>query len=86
VSAGLDGLLSPYAAPVPDGDVWTCGGWTATTGPDGLGLAGAGDDLAALRALCAAAWAGSPGDVRGEGTAATGAIERLGLAGDRYLA
>ncbi|HZB48909.1 MAG TPA: HAD-IIA family hydrolase [Mycobacteriales bacterium] len=77
VTAGLDGLLEPYEAPVATGDGWACGGWTA--GAD-LRLSGAGDDPAALRALCAAAWAGSPGPVRPSGAAAAAAVERLGLA------
>ena len=77
VTAGLDGLLVPYEEPVAGGDGWTCGGWTVSAD---LRLAGGGDDLAALRALCAAAWAGTPGPVRPDGAAATAAVERLGLA------
>jgi HAD superfamily hydrolase (TIGR01450 family) len=77
VSAGLDGLLSPHRAPERGDAAWTCGGWTA--GPDLL-LSGEGEDLDALRALCAAAWAGGPGPVKAEGPAATAAVERLGLA------
>jgi HAD superfamily hydrolase (TIGR01450 family) len=76
VAAGLDGLLTAYDPPVPDGDGWTCGGWTATAG---LRLGGSGDDLAALRALCAAAWAASPGPVAADGAEAAAAVERLGL-------
>ena len=45
----------------------------------GLRLSGAGDDLEALRALCAAAWTDAPGEVRPEGAAAAAAVERLGL-------
>ncbi|MFL6129744.1 MAG: HAD-IIA family hydrolase [Mycobacteriales bacterium] len=76
VCAGLDGLLTPYEAPVPSGVTWTCGGWTVTAG---LRLSGAGEDLHALRALCAAAWAGSPGAVTADGAAAALAVQRLGL-------
>lgn len=79
VSAGLDGLLAPHPAPVVDGaGGWTCGGWTATA-DSGLLLGGAGDDLDALRALCAAAWSGRAGVVRPAGDAAAAAVERLGL-------
>ncbi len=76
VAAGLDGLLEPYEAPVPDGDGWTCGGWTVTSD---LRLSGSGDDLLALRALCAAAWAGSSAPVSADGAPASAALSRLGL-------
>jgi HAD superfamily hydrolase (TIGR01450 family) len=84
VSAGLEGLLTAHPAPARDGDGWWCGGWTATRS-GGLVLAGAGgDDLDALRALCAAAWSGDPaGPVRADGGAAAGVITRLGLDGAR---
>lgn len=77
VSAGLDGLLSPHAAPVAVEGGWTCGGWTA--GPDLL-LSGSGADLDALRALCAASWASGPGPVKPDGPAATATLARLALA------
>jgi len=76
VAAGLDGLLEPYELPVATAAGWVCGGWTATAD---LRLTGAGDDVAALRALCAAAWAGSPRPVRPDGAAAAAAVDRLGL-------
>jgi len=80
LSAGLDGLLVPHPAPQPDGSGgWRCGGWTAGTVGGGLVLGGAGDDLDALRALCAAAWTSGGTAVRPDGDAAAAAIERLGL-------
>ena len=75
VSAGLDGLLTPHPAAGPDG----CGGWTVTAGGE-LTLHGAGDDLDALRALAAAAWATGITAVRADGEAAAATLLRLGLA------
>lgn len=77
VSRGLEGLLRPHPAPEAAGGAWTCGGWTVSAG---LRLTGAGDDLDALRALCAAAWAGGGGTVAADGAAALGTAGRLGLA------
>ena len=57
VCAGLDGLLTPYEAPLVGDGGWTCGGWTAAAAGDGLRLSGSGAEIDALRALCAAAWA-----------------------------
>ena len=80
VSSGLAGLLVPHPAPEPaEAGAWVCGGWTAAGGPDGLALGGEGDDLDALRALCAAAWASGQTVVRPDGAAAAAAAERLGL-------
>lgn len=80
VSGGLDGLLVPHPAPRPDGTGgWRCGGWTAGTVGGGLILGGAGDDLDALRALCAGAWAGGGIAVRPDGEPAAAVLARLGL-------
>lgn len=76
VSQGLEGLLAPHPAPVAADGSWTCGGWTVS---GGLRLSGAGDDLDALRALCAAAWAGGGTDVAADGDAAVATVGRLGL-------
>jgi len=59
LAAGLGGLLTPHPAPERHGSGWRCGGYTAVAGDDGLHLSGQGDDeVDALRALCACAWAG----------------------------
>jgi glycerol-1-phosphatase len=76
VARSVAGLLEPQPGPVRDGDDWTCGGWTVS--PDGR-LSGAGDDLDALRALCAAAWSGRSATVTPDGSAAGETAGRLGL-------
>lgn len=75
VGRSVAGLLEAQPAPVRDGDDWTCGGWTVSAGR----LSGQGDDLDALRALCAAAWAGGGTAVTPDGAAAAGTTQRLGL-------
>jgi glycerol-1-phosphatase len=89
LAAGLGGLLTPHPAPRPaTGGGWKVGGFTAAAGPDGLHLAGEGDDeVDALRALCACAWADdTPADTGGiprvvaRTPAAEAAARRLGLA------
>lgn len=60
-----------------DGDGFRCGGWTASAGAESLELAGDGEALDGLRALCAAAWTAA-----GEGTCELDggkALARLGL-------
>jgi HAD superfamily hydrolase (TIGR01450 family) len=54
LARSVRGLLEPQPAPVRDGDAWSCGGWRVEPV---LRRTGSGDDLDALRALCAAAWA-----------------------------
>ncbi|HST64473.1 MAG TPA: HAD-IIA family hydrolase [Mycobacteriales bacterium] len=76
VARSVAGLLEPQPAPVRAGADWTCGGWTVSPGGR---LSGAGDDLDALRALCAAAWAGGGTDVTPDGADATETARRLGL-------
>ncbi|MEU9408893.1 HAD-IIA family hydrolase [Streptomyces sp. NPDC048281] len=56
VDADLRGLLTGQAEVTADGDGFRCGGWTATAAADRLELAGDGEALDGLRALCAAAW------------------------------
>jgi glycerol-1-phosphatase len=75
VGRSVAGLLEPQPAPVRDGGDWTCGGWTVSAGR----LSGQGDDLDALRALCAAAWSGGGTAVTPDGPAAAEATQRLGL-------
>ncbi len=75
-------------------DGWTCGGWRAApavngdqprdgqqpAGRSGIVLAGSGDTLDALRALCAVAWsAGAAPAVIPDGAAAEDAMDRLDL-------
>jgi HAD superfamily hydrolase (TIGR01450 family) len=75
VATSVRGLLDPQPAPVRDGENWTCGGWTVSPG---LRLSGHGDDLDALRALCAAAWTGGGTRVHADGAAAE-TVTRLGI-------
>jgi HAD superfamily hydrolase (TIGR01450 family) len=57
VSADLHGLLVGHPAPESlAGNAFRCGGWTVTVDSGGLRLAGEGESIDALRALCAAAW------------------------------
>jgi ribonucleotide monophosphatase NagD (HAD superfamily) len=72
VAASVRGLLEVQPAPRREGDAWTCGGWRVEPG---LQLTGGGDDLDALRALCAAAW--TSGDV--DRHAAEAAAKGLGF-------
>jgi len=58
LSPDLRGLLVPHPAPAQDGAVTTCGDWEVRREAAVLVLAGAGDQVDALRALCAASWAG----------------------------
>jgi glycerol-1-phosphatase len=69
VAASVRGLLDPQPVPHRDGDAWTCGGWRAARD---LSLTGDGDDLDALRALCAAAWAAGGVDRREAAAAVKG--------------
>ncbi|MGW4568650.1 HAD hydrolase-like protein, partial [Streptomyces sp. NPDC004561] len=77
VDADLRGLLTGQPDVTPKGDGFRCGGWTATAGADRLELAGDGEALDGLRALCAAAWtAGGDDSCRLDGGKA---LARLGL-------
>jgi glycerol-1-phosphatase len=88
LAADLHGLLTPHPE-VRDGRV---GGWTARRSDTKLELAGAGDPIDALRALCAVAWSADPATDRGTrdaqppehveavGEAAAEALGKLGLA------
>jgi glycerol-1-phosphatase len=57
----LQGLLTGHPAVTPGDGGFHCGGWTADLDGDAgkLELAGSGDPLDGLRALCGAAWSGS---------------------------
>jgi glycerol-1-phosphatase len=84
LARGLDGLLATHPAPRNDGDgAWTCGGWRASAAGDGrpgIVLAGSGDGLDALRAVCAVAWSAdvAPALVP-HGAAAERAVDELDL-------
>jgi glycerol-1-phosphatase len=54
LARSVDGLLVPHPAPARTDAGWTCGGWTVRDGR----VEGSGAELDALRAACAAAWAG----------------------------
>ncbi|MEU9567689.1 HAD hydrolase-like protein [Streptomyces sp. NPDC048161] len=77
VDADLRGLLTGQPEVAESGEGFGCGGWTASVRGDALGLAGDGDVLDGLRALCGAAWS-----YAGDGSCgldAGKAVARLGL-------
>jgi HAD superfamily hydrolase (TIGR01450 family) len=77
LDADLRGLLTGQPEVVEEGDGFRCGGWTARAGSERLELAGDGEALDGLRALCAAAWTAA-----GDGTCELDggkALARLGL-------
>lgn len=53
----LAGLLEPHRHVTSRDGAFGCGGWTARLAGDRLELAGGGERIDGLRALCAAAWA-----------------------------
>ncbi|WP_439942726.1 HAD hydrolase-like protein [Streptomyces sp. BBFR115] len=77
VDADLRGLLTGQPEITREGDGFRCGGWTASAGEDRLDLAGDGQPLDGLRALCAAAW--TAGGESACGLDAAKALARLGL-------
>ncbi|MFF9313555.1 HAD hydrolase-like protein [Streptomyces sp. NPDC014748] len=77
VDADLRGLLTGQPEITREGDGFRCGGWTASAGDDRLDLAGDGQPLDGLRALCAAAW--TAGGESACGLDAAKALARLGL-------
>ncbi|MEV6749993.1 HAD hydrolase-like protein [Streptomyces sp. NPDC058322] len=77
VDADLRGLLTGQPEVAESGEGFRCGGWTASVHGDELVLAGDGDVLDGLRALCGAAWT-----YAGDGSCgldAGKAVARLGL-------
>ncbi|MCX4397528.1 HAD hydrolase-like protein [Streptomyces sp. NBC_00264] len=77
VDADLRGLLTGQPEVAESGEGFRCGGWTASVRGDELVLAGDGDVLDGLRALCGAAWT-----YTGDGSCgldAGKAVARLGL-------
>ncbi len=77
VDADLRGLLTGQPKITREGDGFRCGGWTATAGTAQLELAGDGEALDGLRALCAAAW--TAGGEQACALDADKALARLGL-------
>jgi glycerol-1-phosphatase len=75
VAADLTGLLAPHVPVRHDGTTYACGGWTVSARE--LKVAGCGDPVDGLRALCAAVWDSGDGD---NGIERGGrALDRLGL-------
>ncbi|MFD0344198.1 HAD hydrolase-like protein [Streptomyces sp. NPDC127117] len=77
VDADLRGLLTGQPEVAESGEGFGCGGWTASVRGDELVLAGDGDVLDGLRAVCGAAWSHA-----GDGSCgldAGKAVARLGL-------
>jgi glycerol-1-phosphatase len=70
----LTGLLEPHPSVAVSDDGFACRGWTARWDGTRLDLAGDGERIDGLRALCAAAW--SRDDVRND--SAESALRRLG--------
>jgi glycerol 3-phosphatase-2 len=58
----LAGLLEPHPEVTSQDGTHRCGGWTARLDGNRLALAGGGDRIDGLRALCAAAWSSNAGD------------------------
>ena len=68
VSADLEGLHTTQPAPEPDGDAWTCGGWTGRVDAGALVVDGDGSPDDWWRVVAATAWAhldaeGGPAEV-----------------------
>ncbi|MEV5202409.1 HAD hydrolase-like protein [Streptomyces sp. NPDC053720] len=77
IDADLRGLLTGQPEVTESGEGFGCGGWTASARGDELVLAGDGDVIDGLRALCGAAWT-----YAGDGSCgldAGKAVARLGL-------
>ena len=75
LASTLAGLLTPHPPVVTAGGEFSCGGWSARLNGARLDLAGTGEPVDGLRALCAAAWSGDP--VTGDAAAA--ALRKLEL-------
>jgi len=69
LAESLAGLLAPQPPVTRADGGFRCGGWLARPGPGQLGLAGAGEPIDGLRALCAAAWSAAGRDVSTVSTA-----------------
>ncbi|MFV2121448.1 HAD-IIA family hydrolase [Streptomyces sp. Act-28] len=77
VDADLRGLLTGQPEVTgSQADGFRCGGWTASVDGDALALAGSGDPMDGLRALCATAWSHA-----GDGSCGLGARKALAALG-----
>jgi hypothetical protein len=81
VAPDLSGLFAAgEAVRVPkDGDATATDGWRVSRAAAGMVLDGAGEPVAALRALCAVAWAGGAAAVAAGSDPARAALAELGL-------
>lgn len=82
LAGDLRGLLIPHAAPSEQDGTMTCGGWSVSPSGQRLrlaALAADGQDLDALRALCAAAWHSGLSRCTAADDAAGKALGALGL-------
>ena len=69
LAESLAGLLAPQPPVTRADGGFRCGGWLARPGPGQVELAGAGEPIDGLRALCAAAWSAAGRDVSTVSTA-----------------
>ena len=74
----LAGLLEPHPEIEDEDGGYGCGGWTARLDGDRLELAGQGERIDGLRALCAAAWAAGKASQKVSEDAVRDAVKRLG--------
>jgi len=80
IAETLDALLEPYPEVARSADGVTCGGWTATRTETGqLTVRGHGTGADGLRALAAAAWAGSAETTAAHIDAALATLKDSGL-------
>jgi HAD superfamily hydrolase (TIGR01450 family) len=80
IAETLDALLEPCPQVARSGDGVTCGGWTATRTETGqLTVRGRGTGIDGLRALAAAAWAGSAEPAAADIDAALATLKDSGL-------
>jgi glycerol 3-phosphatase-2 len=81
IAEDLGGLLEPYPEVTRATDGHSCGGWRASRDADGrLAIDGHGAAIDGLRALCAAAWAGSRPPAADQAEEALAVLRKAGLA------
>ena len=86
LAENLTGLLEPHPAVTIQDDGFGCGGWTARWDTDRLELAGGGERIDGLRALCAAAWADGRASGAADGRTSGAADGRASGTADGRLA